>query len=162
MRTHLASHSIFAILIALFLYLASCKVREWAVPENLAGEWRSDMTKITVRTEPKWMRFNFTSDISFVRLTVNSNKTASGFIGAAEFKNGIVLKNGGDPERTGVAYIIRCGTIGKIFSADPLNAKKVELWLGPVKGEMHAGLRYTEGNAQFPMANLVFRKVHTN
>jgi hypothetical protein len=108
------------------------------------------------------MKFEFTSDIAFVKLTIDSNKTASGFIGLAEFKNGKIKKNGGNPEKTGVAYIIQCGSIGKIFSNDPLNNKKVEIWLGPLKGEMHAELRFTEGGAMFPMADLTLRKVKTN
>jgi len=142
--------------------LYSCRIHEWAVPTELVGQWKSNTTKITVRTEPKWMKFEFTSDISFLKMTIDSNKTASGFIGLAEFKNGEIKKNEGNPERTGVAYIIKCGSIGKIFSKDPLDYKKVEIWLSPVKGDMHAELRYTEGNSQFPMADLIFRKVNTN
>jgi hypothetical protein len=117
------------------------------------------MTNITVRTEPKWMKFEFTSDIAFIKLTIDSNKKASGFIGSAEFINGKIKKNGGDPDKTGVAYIIQCGSIGKIFSNDPLDNKKVEIWLSPLKGDMHAELRFTDGMAQFPMADLTLRKV---
>lgn len=141
------------------LSLCSCAAKKWVVPPDLVGHWKSDMTKITVRTEPKWMKFNFTSGMSRVEITIDTNKTASGFIGEAPFKNGVVRKNGGNPEKTGVAYIIQCGSIGKIFPEDPLEQKEVELWLGPVKGNMNAELRFTERGAQFPMADLKFRKM---
>ncbi len=143
----------------LILSMSSCVTKKWVVPPEFVGHWKSDMTKITVRTEPAWMKFNFTSGMSRVEITIDTNKTASGFIGAAAFKNGVIRKNGGDPERTGVAYIIQCGSIGKIFPEDPLEQKEVELWLGPVKGHMNAELRFTERMAQFPMADLKFRKM---
>lgn len=140
------------------LFINSCNIQKWTVPSELVGLWESDTTNITVRTEPEWMKFKFTSDISFVKITIDSNKTSSGFIGSAEFKNGKIRKNGGNPDRNGVAYIIECGPIGKIFPADPLDNKKVELWLSPIKGDMHAELRYTERMAKFPMADLIFKK----
>lgn len=141
------------------LSMGSCAAKKWVVPPEFVGHWKSDMTKITVRTEPKWMKFNFNSGITRVEITIDTNKTASGFIGEAPFSNGVIRKNGGDPQKTGVAYIIQCGSIGKIFPEDPLEQKKVELWLGPVEGHIDAGLRYTEGNAQFPMAHLKLRKL---
>lgn len=152
--------NLFFILFAICV-LCSCSTQKSAIPPELIGEWKSDMTNITVRTELKWMKFEFTSDITSVDLTIDSNKTAHGFIGSAEFNNGKIRKNGGNPDRTGVAYIVQCGQVGKIFSNDPLGKKEVEIWLGPIKGEMHAELRYTEGMAQFPMADIIFRKVRT-
>ena len=84
----------------------------------------------------------------------------TGTIGTAAFENGVIKKNRGNPDVTGCAQIIECGSIGKIFNDDPLNAKKVELWLGPLEGNMiDTELRYTEGWAQFPMAGMLLIKV---
>jgi hypothetical protein len=107
------------------------------------------------------MKFEFTSNTGIVTFTIDSNKTATGFIGSADFKKRKIKKNSGDSEKTRVAYIIQCGSIGKIFSNDPLDNKKVEIWLGPLKEEMNAELRLTEGGAMFPMANLTLRNVNT-
>ncbi len=159
MKNHFFNKHIVGTFLIVACSLYSCSTQKWAVPSDLTGEWISDMTKITVRTSPKWMKFEFTSDISLVSLTIENDKTASGFIGSAEFKNGIIRKNLGNPEKTGVAYIIQCGSIKRIFPTDPLDDKQVEIWLGPLKGVMYAGLRYTEGGSQFPMAHLTFRKV---
>jgi hypothetical protein len=160
MKNHNYNRQFVFIFLLTVFSLCSCSIRKWTVPTELVGQWKSDLANITVRTEPKWMRFEFTSNSGFVIFTIDSNKTASGFIGSAEFKNGKVKKNSGNPDKTGVAYIIQCGSIGEIFSNDPLRYKKVEIWLGPLKGEMHATLRFTEGGAMFPMADLKIRKAN--
>lgn len=159
MKNHKINQPFIYIILMLALLFNSCGLHKWTVPSELLGQWKSDMTKITVRTEPHWMKFDFTSDVSFAKIAIDSNKIANGFIGSAEFKNAKLIKNGGNPDKTGVAYIIQCGQIGKIFSNDPLENKKVEIWLSPIKGDMHAELRYTDGMAQFPMADFRFKKV---
>ncbi len=140
--------------------ICSCGTPKWTLPLELAGQWKSDVTTITVRTEPKWMKFKFTADSSDAFISINENKFASGFIGDAAFTNGKIIKNGGNPNKTGVAYIIQCGSIGKIFPNDPIEKKEVEIWLSPLNGDLHAELRYTEGMSLFPMADLTFRKVN--
>lgn len=84
-----------------------------------------------------------------------------GFIGSAEFKKGKLEKNNGDPNNTGVANIIECGSIGKIFPNDPKVAKEVEIWLGPLdeNGNIKSENRYTEGLSVFPMAGMIFYRV---
>lgn len=151
-------HNLLIVLIAAMI-MHSCAISQWNVPEDIVGQWKADVTRITVRTEPRWMRFQFTSDSESVLVNINSDKTASGLIGQAEFKSSKIVKNGGNPEKTGVAYIIQCGSIGKIFPDDPLENKEVEIWFGPNKGAVEAGLRYTQGGAQFPMAHLKLSKV---
>lgn len=108
-------------------------VNDISIPAELLGQWKSDKTKITVRTEPKWMKFTYTSDSAIVTLKINSDNTASGFIGNAKFENAMVKKNGGNPDKTGISYIIKCGTIGKIFDKDPTNGEEVEIWLQPIR-----------------------------
>lgn len=140
--------------------IGSCVSQKWAVPSELEGQWESAVFKVSVRTEPKWMKFEFTPGAIRVVLDIESDKTASGTIGMANFSNAILDKNRGNPERTGVAYIVRCGTVGKLFPEDPLNSKEVELWLGPVAGgKMEAELRFTEGNAVFPMGGMKLLKI---
>lgn len=149
-------------LICLIFILSSCGIpnKNFSVPPELIGKWKSEMTKITVRTEPRWMKFEFTSDSAFITLQINSDKTASGLIGDTKFENGKLFRNFGNPDKTGVAYMIKCGSIRKIFKKDPLEAKVVEIWLGPgkEKGLLEAELRYTQGGSKFPMSGLRFRK----
>lgn len=140
------------------LFLSACMSPKWTVPAALTGTWEAEETRITVRTEPKWMRFQFHPGRGGASITIDSSKVVSGRIGMAEFRNGQIVRNGGNPERTGVAYIVRCGGVGRIFPGDPLESKEVELWLGPIHGEMKAELRYTQGGAQFPMGDFRFRR----
>lgn len=114
-----------------------------------------------MRTEPKPMKFAFISDSADVSIEITADKQVKGRIGDATFVNGVLKKNWGLPSSiTGVAYIVECGSIGSIYSQDPLKSKHVELWLSPIKmqGSMEAELRYTEKQAQFPMAGIVFKK----
>ena len=137
--------------------LYSCA--DWTLPPELVGDWKSGELQITVRTkaEKEWI---FTSDSAMIAITINSDHSVTGTIGAAAFENGVIKKNRGNPDVTGCAQIIECGSIGKIFNDDPLNAKEVELWLGPLEGNMIVTeLRYTEGWAQFPMAGMLLMKV---
>jgi hypothetical protein len=144
------------------LILLLCSCTKWTVPSEYVGEWKTGKTKITVRTEPKLMKFQFTSDSANIYIRINSDKTVSGFIGSAAIVNGRLKKNRGlPPSITGVKYIIQCDTIGKIFHTDPLVSKQVEIWLSPLKvsGYMNAELRYREKMAVFPMAGMTFIKV---
>ena len=146
--------------VILILFLCSCG--SWEVPAACVGEWKTDNTKIMVRTQPRWMKFKFTADTAAVCLKINSDKTVSGNIGTAAVVNGKLKKNWGLPSsHTGVAYIVECGSIGKISDADPVAAKEVELWLSPLNGNnrMNAELRFTEHGAVFPMADLKFTKM---
>jgi len=131
----------------------------WEVPQDLTGTWTAAPTDITVRTEERWMHFTFTSDTIPATITIHPDKTVTGVIGNSSFSGGELEKNGGNPEKTGVAYIIRCGPIGRIFPGDPVESKEVELWLGPMQGDMQAELRFTENGAQFPMGDFRFRRV---
>lgn len=132
--------------------MLSCKT--FVLPDEFTGYWKSAGSKITVRTMEKFARFTFTSDSATIFIHINENK-ASGKIGNAGFDNAVIVKNTGNPEKTGVAYIVKCGKIAGIFKGDPLDSKEVELWLGPLKNNnslMHCELRFTEGLALFPMA----------
>jgi hypothetical protein len=143
------------ILTAFSLY--SCE--EWTVPPELVGDWKSGKLLITVRTQSAKRQWAFTSDSAMISITINSDHSVTGTIGAATFEHGVIKKNRGNPDVTGCAQIIECGSIGKIFSDDPLDAKEVELWLGPLEGHMiDTELRYTEGWAQFPMAGMLLKK----
>jgi len=141
--------------------LYSCN-NKWVVPAEYVGEWKTDKSKITVRTEPQRMKFIFTSDSADVYIKINNDKTITGFIGTAEITNGKMQKSWGLPSSvTGVSFTVACGSVGKIFNNDPLAHKQVELWLSPLKDNntMEAELRYTENSADFPMATLLFKKV---
>lgn len=145
-------------LLALLLF---CGCNRWTVPNEYLGHWKSDKTKITVRTEPQLMKFEFVSDSADVSIEIGANKQVTGRIGDATFVSGVLKKNWGLPSSiTGISYIVECGTIGSIYSKDPLKSKHVELWLSPIKmqGSMEAELRFTDKQAQFPMAGVVFKQ----
>jgi len=137
-------------------FLSSCG--DWTLPPELVGEWKSDKILITVRTkvEKEWV---FTTDTAYINITINSDHSVSGTIGAASFEDGVIKKNRGNPETTGCTQVIKCGSIGTIFPDDPLSNKDVQLWLAPMEGNrIDTELRYTQGMAQFPMAGMILMK----
>jgi hypothetical protein len=143
------------LLVSLF---TSCE--EISISAEMIGSWKSETIPVTVRTHSLKTGFVFTSDTAVIKFIIGSDNKASGSIGSARFVNAGIRKNGGNPDITGVAYSIECGSIGKIFENDPLDEKEVELWLGQVKDNtIDAELRYTQGLAYFPMAGAVFTRV---
>jgi len=137
-------------------FLSSCG--EWTLPPELVGDWKSEKILITVRTkvEKEWV---FTSDTASIILVINSDQSVRGTIGTASFEDGVIKKNRGNPETTGCAQIIKCGSIGAIFPDDPLSSKDVQLWLAPMEGNrIDTELRYTQGMNQFPMAEMILMK----
>jgi len=137
-------------------FLSSCG--DWTLPPELVGNWKSEKVLITVRTkvEKEWV---FISDTASIILVINSDHSVRGTIGAASFEDGVIKKNRGNPETTGCAQIIKCGSIGKIFANDPLSDKDVQLWLAPMEeNRIDTELRYTEGMAHFPMAGMILIK----
>ena len=138
-----------------------CSCNAWKLPSEYVGTWKSTGSIITVRTGSLRSGYQFTSDVVKVSFKINADKTVSGSIGNTDFPDGSLRKNWGlPPSVTGVSYIIKCGTIGKIFPRDPLGSKEVEIWLSPLKNDLQlkAELRFTENMAAFPMAGIVFTK----
>jgi hypothetical protein len=137
-------------------FLSACG--DWTLPPELVGEWKSDKILITVRTKVE-KEAVFTTDTASITITINSDHSVSGTIGTASFENGVIKKNRGNPETTGCAQVIKCGSIGTIFPDDPLSNKDVQLWLAPMEGSrINTELRYTKGIAQFPMAGMFLMK----
>ncbi len=142
-------------MVILATVFSSCKTTNWELPKEYIGKWGSGKQMVIVRTYKFGNGFTFTRDTTKVSFVINENKTASGNIGNTTFENAIIRKNKVDSDFSGIAYIIECGKIGKIFTADPDADKEVEIWLMPVKKDSLEGeLRYTEGWAVFPMASL--------
>lgn len=130
------------------------------VTDEFIGKWEAAISEVTVRTQDNSGDYHFTHDSVAAGIEIFSDNTASGFIGTATFDLAIVIKNGGIPSISGVAFNVECGKIGKIFSDDPLDSKEVEFWLSPLVDDMmEGGLRYTEGRAHFPMADFNFYRV---
>ena len=157
MKNHKHNYRLIAWSIVLTaFFLSSCE--EWTVPPELVGEWKSGELLITVRTktDKEWI---FISDSAMIAITLNSDHSVTGTIGAASFANGVIIRNRGNPETTGCAQVIKCGSIGKIFPDDPLSNKDVQLWLAPMDGNrIDTELRYTQGMSQFPMAGMFLMK----
>jgi hypothetical protein len=144
------------IIILFVFFFISCTQK--SIPPEFVGTWTTEKVLVTVRTESEKGKFMFATDSALIKLIIKRDKTADGFIGIAEFKNGTIKKNWGNPEKKGISYKIKCGSVGKFFSNDPLENKEVEIWLGPLKGTIDAELRYTEGGAYFPMAGMILTK----
>lgn len=146
------------ILFSIELFICSCGT--WTITPEIYGTWKSAQHKITVRTETGFMKYEFIKDSTFSTLTINENKTVDGFVGSAKIKNGTISTNWFLPAgMTGVGYTIECELIGKIFENDPLEIKDVEFWISPLKENISAELRYTQGLAKFPMAHInLFKK----
>lgn len=78
-------------------------------------------------------------------------------IGEMRCSSVTVRENGGilPPSFTGVMYIIDCGKVGKLFKADPLTEKYIEIWVSPLTNDtLNAEIRYMNKHSAFPMANL--------
>jgi hypothetical protein len=145
------------IIVILIILLPSCGQRN--IPPELVGHWTTQKQLITVRTKPSG-NWQFSSDSAIIKLKINKDYTADGYIGSAKFENGKIKTNWLLPTKmTGIAFSIECGKIGKIFENDPLDLKEVELWLAPLKGNTtEAELRFTQGLAYFPMAGGILNK----
>jgi hypothetical protein len=135
---------------------------EWfKISKEYLGTWSAATSEITVRTEPQRWHFLFTKGKADFSMTINADKTVSGHIGNARFENAILEKNWGLPSSwTGIIYIIKCGSIGKIFDDDPLDSKEVEIWVCPIKkvGTMEVEIRY----GTFPMSGFICKKKATS
>lgn len=145
------------ILVVSAIFFHSCAQK--SISSEFVGQWKTEPIQITVRTEPEKGKFDFTSGSADIVLIINSDNTANGNIGLANFENAIIKKKFGNPEKKGIAIKIECGSIAKIFENDPLEYKEVELWLGPIKGNIDAELRYTQGGSHFPMAGMKLSRV---
>ncbi len=145
------------ILVLVTFFLNSCGQK--SIPPEFVGQWKTEPVQITVRTESEKGNFEFTSGSAEIVLKIKNDNTADGFIGSAKFENARIKKNFGNPEKKGIAIKIKCGSVGEIFENDPLENKEVELWLGPIKGNIDAELRYTQGGSHFPMAGMLFTRV---
>jgi len=151
--------SIKACLFVLSIFLLS-SCRNWTLPPELVGDWETERIMVTVRSKLAKKQWVFTSDSVSISITIHSDHRVTGTIGTATFENGKIRKNPGNPEKRGLSEIIECGSIGKIFENDPLDAKEVQLWLPPIEdNSIDAELRFTEGMAHFPMAGMLLKKV---
>jgi hypothetical protein len=145
----------------MIIFISSCGSNSVSIPDKIKGKWSSSNQKITIRNkmeDGQYVLFTDTLDVSF---EIHEDNTASGQIGAESFSNGRIKKNKGlPPHLTGVAFIVECGRIGKLFPSDPLDGKNVELWISPVEDEkmLDAELRYSDGAEEFPMAGIKFNR----
>lgn len=133
---------------------SSCRSTNWELPKEYLGEWESGRQMVVLRTYIVGDGFNFIKDTARISILIEANKTASGNIGNAVFKNAVIEKNPGNVENTRVAYKIICEDLGKIYPQDPYEKKEIQIWLMPINGSLEAELRYTEGMSLFPMAGI--------
>lgn len=151
-------------IVVLYLFLivsSSCGPTSFNVPPDLIGIWKSDSQKLTIRNKTEQGQYVFFSDTLSLSLEINSEKQVSGYIGTERFNQGTIRKNIGlPPNISGVAYVVECGSLGKLFESDPISKKSLELWIEPMKekNKMTAELRYKDGEESFPMAEIYFTK----
>lgn len=150
-----------AIIIVAIIFSGILKTKSQNIPKALAGVWKTDSTKLTMRQKIKFMKYKFTYDKVIVTLNIASKNNITGTIGGAEFNNACYKKNKGNPDVNGIAYIIDCGKIGKISGKDPTGLKKIELWIKPIihSGTMNAEIRLRDGWDTFPMGELLFIQI---
>lgn len=146
------------IMFCVTLTLFSCK--QWNVPNELIGEWKSTPSEITVRIKDENGNYKFIKDSANLSIQIYQNNKVNGKIGNAIFDNAQIVKNAGlPPSVTGIAYIIKDIEINKIFKNDPLDKKSIELWLSPLKGNtLEVELRYTSNFSHFPMSGFTLTK----
>jgi hypothetical protein len=125
------SYIILLILIGGLIIQSSCYKE---VPEEFVGTWESDLTLVEVPFNNEDGSEDIYTDSIVFGLQISANKLASGYIGMASFTDAPVKKNPGDAENKGIAYIIKCGELGRLFPGDPLEAKKIEINLKPIHG----------------------------
>ena len=103
-------------LVTLSLLLAHCSSNKqyphMAIPLDMQGQWTAMNVKVTVRTNPSFMNFEFFPDTVDILLHFKDT-SVNGSIGQAQFTNAPLRINGGNPERTGIEYIVECGYIGR-------------------------------------------------
>jgi len=147
------------LLIAFFIF--SCRTDKWLLPSAFVGSWETSKNKITVRYKTSDQRHSqFISDSAIIKIKIKDDKTVSGFIGQAAIDKGKIVKSRSIPGLRKVEYSIECSLTGKIFEGDPLDVKKVDIWLSLLveSGKMKADVR--SGGTVFPMALALLEKVN--
>lgn len=124
-------NSLLMILIAGMILPSSCYKE---VPEEFVGSWESKLTLVEVPLEKADGSEEIYTDSIVFGLEISADKLASGYIGMASFTDVPVKKNPGDAESKGIAYIVKCGELGKFFPGDPLQTKTIEINLKPIYG----------------------------
>lgn len=119
------------ILIAGLIKMSSCYKE---VPEEFVGNWETDLIMVEVLLEKADGSEDIYTDSVTIALQISADKLASGYIGLATFSDVPVKKNPGDAEGKGIAYIVKCGELGKLFPSDPLESKTIEINLKPIHG----------------------------
>lgn len=150
-----------AMLIMVITFSCLIKTNGQVIPNEYLGVWETDSTSITVRKKLKFLKYEFATNKVIITLYMGSKNNISGTIGEAIFNNAIIKKNKGNPDVNGIAYIIQCGTISKIFNVDNTGNKKIELWLNPINqsGKMKAEIRLRDGWDTFPMGEGLFTMI---
>jgi hypothetical protein len=131
------------------------------VPSEYIGNWESDKNKITIRYKLNSQKHSqFISDSAIMKIEINDDKTVGGFIGRSAIDSGKIVRSWSFPGLRNVEYHIECTLSGKIFEKDPLEVKKVDIWLTLLNenGKIKADLRPIGSN--FPMALMLLEKVN--
>ncbi len=140
----------------LIVVLCNCKS---TAPRDVVGNWHSDSTAVKVRKQTGFLKYQFFNGKLNATLVIGSDKKASGQLGAFKFENRVLLLNGGNPERTGVAYKIKLGSVNHLFQGDSGETIEVELWLLNAPGDtLRVEVRQSSTGDQFPMGEVIFVK----
>lgn len=102
------------------------------VEEDYVGTWETELTLVEIPFENPDGSEDIYTDSVVIGLQIFADKVASGYIGLAGFTEVPVKKNPGDAESKGIAYIVKCGDLGKLFPGDPLEKKEIEINLKPI------------------------------
>lgn len=129
----------------------------------MSGEWHAIHAKnaVTVRTHDK-QGFHFIQDSLSLELRINSDNTASGKLGNGLFEGKQMRYNSGiiPPSKSGIEWIVSCGSMGKLFESDSNPNKEIELWISPEKSDhtREVEIRMTNNGSHFPMGGIAITR----
>lgn len=146
--------------IAALTFVLSFDLPDQRVSAILIGQWHSDATNIAVREKMGFMKYKFVREEVVVQLEIINDSTAQGSIGNATFSGARMKRNEGNPDRNGIATIIKCGPMDALFTSDNTGTKMIELWIKPQHNtdELIAEIRLIDGWDTFPMGECVMKR----
>lgn len=144
--------NIYSLMLLLLLALCSCK--EHQITTHHLGTWTNHQAVQLQSRSKENGEYIFSQGYVAVELTLHEDQHASGKIGDITFDHSPIHYNRGlPPSVTGIEFIIRLNTSGKIFHEDLQDARELELWLKPMETNDNLILEIRDGSTSdaFPM-----------
>lgn len=149
--------------ISLILAMFYCSVLTSQTVNNpTEGLWISDSVQLKLREKKGFLKYKFHDVKTVVQLEISNNQC----IGKFREKTFVseVKKNKGDASRTGIAYIIKCGSITITKNDKSQLEKEIQIWILPQRNNeaLEAEVRQIEFLDPYPMGKIIFHKKNNN